>query len=111
MGVNGYGPLADQLEKVPQAVAETFTSEQLAALRNAVKPFTWRKHPINIRITLPFFGRRFFLTLVGGLEHRGSDRIVRERTANPLGTPSNILFMLGVGGVFWMFAFSNLIVF
>jgi len=117
MGVDAYGPLAELLEKVPRAVAGSFTPEQLAALRNAVQPATWRKHPINIRVTLPFIGRRFFITLVGGQEHRGTDRILRERTANPLGTPTNILFMLGVGGAFYlvavlgMFAFSNLIVF
>ena len=117
MVVGANGPLAELLEKVPQAVIDSFTPEQRFALWNAVKPVAWRKHPINIRLTAPFIGGRFFVTVVGGLERRGTERIVRDRAAHPLATTSNVLFMLAVGGAFYlvavlgMFAFSNLLVF
>jgi len=113
----GSGPLDELLANIPQPVIDSFTPEQRAALWNAAKPVSWRKHPINIRITFPFVGGRYFVTVVGGLERRGLDRIDRDRKLHPLRTAGNVLFMLGVGGAFYlaavvgMFAFSNLIEF
>lgn len=111
-------PLDALLANLPDAVIESFTAEQRAALWNAAKPVSWRKHPINIRITFPFFGgNRHFVTIVGGFERRAMDRIDRDRAMHPLRTAGNILFMLGVGGAFYLaavvgiFVFSNLIEF
>lgn len=105
------------LANLPDGVIESFTAEQRAALWNAAKPISWRKHPINIRITFPFFGGRYFVTIVGGFERRSVDRIDRDRHMHPLRTAGNVLFMLGVGGAFYLaavigiFVFSNLIEF
>lgn len=116
-GQEGNGPLDELLANIPQPVIDTFTPEQRAALWNAAKPVSWRKHPINIRITFPFMGNRYFVTVVGGYERRGLDRIERDRKMHPLRTAGNVLFMLGVGGAFYlaavigMFTFSNLIEF
>ncbi len=113
----GSGPLDELLANIPEAVIESFTPDQRAALWNAAKPVSWRKHPINIRITFPFVGGRYFVTIVGGFERRALDRIVRDRKMHPLRTAGNVLFMLGVGGAFYlaavigMFVFSNLIEF
>ncbi|CAA7614046.1 conserved hypothetical protein [Candidatus Terasakiella magnetica] len=111
------GPLDTLLSNLPEDVIESFTPEQRAALWNAAKPVSWRKHPINIRITFPFVGGRYFVTIVGGFERRALDRIDRDRRMHPLRTAGNVLFMLGVGGAFYMaavvgmFVFSNLIEF
>lgn len=105
------------LANLPDSVIESFTAEQRAALWNAAKPISWRKHPINIRITFPFVGGRYFVTIVGGFERRSVDRISRDRHMHPLRTAGNVLFMLGVGGAFYLaavigiFVFSNLIEF
>ncbi len=113
----GNGPLDELLSNIPQPIIDSFTPEQRAALWNAAKPVSWRKHPINIRITFPFMSQRYFVTVVGGSERRGLDRIVRDRSMHPLRTAGNVLFMLGVGGAFYlaavigMFTFSNLIEF
>lgn len=110
-------PLDALLANLPDDVIESFTPEQRAALWNAAKPVSWRKHPINIRLTFPFFGNRHFVTIVGGYERRGLERIRRDRHMHPLRTAGNILFMLGVGGAFYlaavvgMFVFSNMIEF
>jgi len=114
---DGNGPLDALLANLPDAVIESFTAEQRAALWNAAKPVSWRKHPINIRITFPFVAGRYFVTIVGGFERRALDRINRDRHMHPLRTAGNILFMLGVGGAFYLaavlgiFMFSNLIEF
>jgi len=105
------------LANLPDNVIESFTADQRAALWNAAKPISWRKHPINIRITFPFVGGRYFVTIVGGFERRSIDRINRDRYIHPLRTAGNVLFMLGVGGAFYLaavigiFMFSNLIEF
>lgn len=105
------------LANLPDNVIESFTPDQRAALWNAAKPISWRKHPINIRITFPFVGGRYFVTIVGGHERRSMDRIDRDRKMHPLRTAGNVLFMLGVGGAFYLaavfgiFFFSNLIEF
>lgn len=107
------------LERLPSEVMESFTPEQRAALWQASKPMTWRRHPINLRLTavVPFLGHRYFLTVVGGMEKRDHGRVVRERRMFPLRTAGNILFLLGLGGAFYgaallgIFMFSNLIEF
>ncbi len=56
------------------------------------------EHPVNIRVSLPFFGRRFYLTLVAGQERRPVERLHAERSENPLATRANVIF-LGACGV------------
>ncbi|CCG41628.1 hypothetical protein [Magnetospirillum molischianum] len=110
-------PLDVLLANVPDEVMKSFTSEQRAALWNAAKPISWRHYPINIRLSFSFFGRRHFITIVGGNERRSPERIHREQSRHPIRTAGNLLFMLGVGGTFYLFAvlgiflFSNLIEF
>lgn len=105
------------MDRLPPAVAASLTVEQRAALYSAVKPVSWRRHPVNIRLTFPFIGGRYFVTIVAGPERRSVDRVKRERVMHPLRTAGNMLFILGIGGalylaaVFGIFAFSNLIEF
>lgn len=111
------GALELLLDRIPPEVADTFTEAQRAALWTAIKPATWRRHPINIRLSFPFVGHRYFVTVVGGVEKRSAERRHRERRAFPLRTAGNVLFLLGVGGAFYLAAvlgivlFSNLIEF
>jgi hypothetical protein len=105
------GALETLLANVPEDVIASFTPEQRAALWTAAKPISWRKHPINIRFTFPFIGGRYFVTLVGGFERRAKDRIVRERCMHPMLTAGNILFMLGVGGAFYLAAVAGIFLF
>jgi hypothetical protein len=48
------------------------------------------RYPVNIRITIPFFPRPFFLTLIIGSERRGRDRLREERKRHPLNTWGNL---------------------
>lgn len=105
------GSLETLLDRIPPEVAETFTPEQRAALWNAVKPVSWRRHPVNIRLSFPIVGGRFFVTVVGGPEKRASERRYRERRMFPLRTLGNILFLLGVGGAFYLVAVLGIVLF
>jgi len=64
----------------------------------------WKKHPVNFRFSLPFFGRRFYLTLVAGGEQRGPQRINHERAKHPVMTAGNIFFGFGITTVFLFLA-------
>lgn len=107
----GDGGLEMLLDRIPPEVAETFTEEQRAALWTAVKPVSWRRHPVNIRLSFPIVGGRFFITVVGGPEKRSDERRRRERRMFPLRTSGNIFFLLGIGGAFTVTAVLGLVLF
>lgn len=98
-------------DRIPEDVAATFSDAQRAALYSAVKPSTWKRHPINIRMSVPFIGGRFFITVVGGPEKRARDRLAREGRMFPLVTVGNLMFLLGVGGAFYLAAVLGMLVF
>lgn len=58
-------------------------------------PIPWVSHPIDIRISLPFFHTRFYVTVVAGRERRPTHRRKDERRNFPLLTlgsgPLNLL--------------------
>lgn len=60
------------------------------------KPWSAR-HDVNLRLSVPVFGNRYYLTLVAGREKRSQQRLAFERRKHPLKTTGNILFMLAVG--------------
>jgi hypothetical protein len=50
-------------------------------------------NPVNIRCSVPFFGRRFYLTVVAGQERRPAERLKADRSKHPLATRANIIFL------------------
>ena len=65
------------LSRVPINVRQTFTSEQLAALARASVEVAYR-HPLDYRVSFGVFGRRYYLTVLGGRERRSRERLLRE---------------------------------
>lgn len=100
----GAQDLDNPLSKLPAALVDALEPEQRAALFAAINPVTWRRFPINIRLSFPLFTRRYFLTMVGGEERRTGERWRRDRAVHPLHTVSNLLFVLGIGGAFYLAA-------
>jgi len=47
-------------------------------------------YPINIRVTVPFAPRPFFITLIAGTERRGAERLRQERARHPINTWGNL---------------------
>ncbi len=89
----------DVLSRLPPDVRESLTEEQFAAFGEAIGASQpWRRHPIDIRIAFPLGGRRAFLTLIGGSDRRGDERLRQERQVHPLKTTGNMIF-LGVAVV------------
>lgn len=95
-------------EAVPEEVRRGLTGPQREALSEAAKSLSWSRHATDIRLSIPFFAKRYYLVLLGGEERRSRDRLVRDRVKHPFGTLTNFLFLslLGVcctfvGGFFF----------
>ena len=78
------------LANVPQDVAASFTASQLEAIESALENRSRRRLPLDIRVSIPFFRRRFFLVFLGGPEKRSPERLKRERVKHALWTFTNV---------------------
>lgn len=84
----------DVIARIPTEIRDTLSEEQLQALRDVVgQTRPWRKHPIDIRLTLPVGSHRLFFTLVAGADKRNPDRRAKDREMHPVRTASNMVFI------------------
>lgn len=58
------------LGRMPGTVRESFTDEQLLALKVALGARQWRRHSIDARGTLGFWRWRYYYVVVAGRERR-----------------------------------------
>lgn len=65
------------LRRLPAPIRESLTREQLAAISDALIPDP-PTHAIDYRVSVPFFGKRFYITLLAGRERRSLARLARE---------------------------------
>ncbi len=65
------------LAKLPPAVRDSLTPQQLDCISDALIPDPPR-HAFDYRASIPFFGRRFYVTLLVGRERRSLERLARE---------------------------------
>jgi len=91
-------------ERLPEWVMDTLSNEQKEAIHEAVENPSWKPSPVNIRFTVPFFKRDFYITVVGGEENRNAERRAHERHKYPLRTVANVFFFIGLGTLFYMLA-------
>jgi hypothetical protein len=90
--------------RLPPWVMDTLTNDQKAAIHDAVTDPSWQRHVVNIRVSLPFFKQRFYITVVGGEEKRDADRRSSERNTYPLRTIANVFFVIGAATIFYAVA-------
>jgi len=87
-------PVSDPFfTQIPAETLQTLTPEQLEAIKYAFSPRPWKTHPVDIRLTLPIPGCRFYLVLLGGRESRSPQRRRVERSQFPIWTPANIVLL------------------
>ncbi len=111
MDALGYALQADSLfARLPARVMDTLTAEQRDAIHQAVCDPSLRHPPINIRFSLPAFGRRYFLTIIGGAERRGARRRTQEQTKFPLRTVANFLFFIFLGALIYGLSIASILV-
>lgn len=90
-------PIFEELfAQIQPDIKDTLTTEQTVAIQRAFGYNTWtRRHPLDLRVTLPIPGLRFYMVLIGGPERRSKDRLQYGKVLHPIWTPSNIIFMIG----------------
>ena len=91
-------------ERLPEWVMDTLSNEQKEAIHEAVENPSWKRPPVNIRLTVPFLKSKFYVTVVGGEENRNAERRAHERHKNPLRTVAIVFFFIGLGTLFYMLA-------
>lgn len=67
--------------------------------------------PVNLRLTFPVFGKRFYFALVSGKERRGHERIALERRRNPIRTRSNLAFIFIGAMILYMLTLGTFLVY
>ncbi len=87
------------LSRIPEVTAASFSEEQLTAVKMAFGGRAWGAHGLDIRRSLPFFGRRFYLVWLMGWEHRSPRRITVFHQNHPLVKLSNAIAILVFSGV------------
>ena len=111
MDALGNAPQGDsRFARLPAWVMDTLTAEQRDAIHQAVCDPSLRHPPINIRFSLPAFGRRYFLTIIGGAERRGARRRTQEQTKFPVRTVANFLFFIFLGALIYALSIASILV-
>ncbi len=81
------------IENLPSELRDSFSEAQREALSEALSTGPWRRQSVDIRLSLPLFSDRYFMTIEAGRERRPGLRRKAERVFHPLGTIGNTLFM------------------
>ena len=90
-----YPTFEQLLAEIDPKVANTFTVEQLEAIKSGFASRRWTRHPLDIRVSVPIPKLRFYLVLLAGSERRSQVRLRSEKSLYPFWTPANILFVIG----------------
>ena len=86
------------MNRLPPEIITSFSDAQLNAIREGLASRPWRRHPVDIRFTIPFPIRLYFVLLMGR-EKRSSERLAQEKHLNPIWTPANIAVIVSVIGL------------
>lgn len=89
-------------ESIERAADETATQPEPDASADEQKhQYAGRdwtsEHPLNIRMSIPLFFGRYYVTVVAGKERRARARLALDRRQHPLDTPSNVVFLFFIG--------------
>ena len=87
------------MDKLAPELRESLSETQRRALREAFSSATWRRQPVDIRLSLPLFASRYFVAIVAGREKRPRARRRAERVFHPLSTIGNSLFIGAIASV------------
>ena len=84
----------DPLAALPEEVREGLTEAQRTAIAEALGAARWRRHLIDIRLSLPLVLSRYYVTMVAGRERRSGARRSQDRDRHPLRTAGNLAFLV-----------------
>jgi hypothetical protein len=95
--IDGHGLFKSLMLRLPRGVRRSFDHEQLLAIRQAAEEMAWGEHPIDIRLSLPWPGGRYYLLLIGGRDRRGPHRRTAPiRVGNHASMATLVALLLGL---------------
>lgn len=80
--------------RISREAAESFTDDQLLAVKQAFADQVGRDHSIDIRMSVPLLFRRYYLVFISGPERRDQARRRRDRAARRMAKRTNVAFMI-----------------
>lgn len=96
-------------QRISPTVKETLTHEQLQAIKIAYESTKHRKpHGLQMKLSLPIPGLRFYIVLLAGKESRTKQRLQYDKSVYPWRNPINILFLLLLVIIFLISTFTIL---
>ncbi len=98
------------MQTAPADVVNTFSEEQLEAIQHFLNSQYWKRHPVDIRLSIPFVFTRLYLVFIAGADQRSSSRLKEERRQTPLWTATNILVSLFIVSVGWAIFFAGVLI-
>lgn len=78
-------------DRIPANMVTTFSDGQLDAIKRAFGSRTRGAHSVDIRLSIPFGSRSFYVIFLAGKERRSPRRVAWERRLRPLWTFSNTI--------------------
>ncbi len=91
------------LSRISARVAESFTDEQLLAIRSVFGAERWDGHAFDFRFTLPIPFRHWYVVLLGGPERRVRARARRpQRTHRSMALRRTMDATVGALTVIWL---------
>lgn len=89
-------------ERLPEDLRDSFSGEQLAALKVAFGARQWGSHPIDLRGTLRVWRWRYYFVFLAGRNRRDLTRAQQELslTAKALGMSLFLMVCLAIGLLF-----------
>ena len=98
-------PAAERLlDRLPAEVANGLSAEQRSAIAAALAGPAGGGTPINLRLSIPLLGWRFFLAVMAGHDRRSAARRATERPRHPVRTAGNFLFVVAGAMAFYLVA-------
>lgn len=70
--------------RIPREVAESFSDEQLTAIKTVFGGESWDDHPIDVRGTMPLPFRRWYFVFIAGPDKRSPKRRRSTRQQRPI---------------------------
>lgn len=116
------GPVADDdddleamgdgmASRLPGPILAKLSAAERRQLGMALARQKWGRHPVNLRLSVPIMGRRFFLTVVGGVDRRDNRRRALETSLHPVRTRGNYAFLIGISAVVYALGLLALFLF
>ena len=98
------------MDQLPEELRQDLSEAQVSGVVKALQKVGWqKKHAVNIRLSIPLFFTRVFVTVLAGSEQREPDRRAGEKESHPLRTFGNILFVGTVALTIYAFALAGIL--